>query len=159
MTNVSQAYMLTQDFRDLLVQEISTLKKQNVVLQQSAREQQTLVAAANEDLFLELLEVGDALEALLDYLANNSNPSVEFTQRLPKSLGAVQRKFLNILKKRQVTSIEIEGTQPDFNVCRVVDRETRTDVADQTITKVVRKGFYLGEKILRPTEVITSKLE
>lgn len=159
MTNVSQTYILTQDFRDSIVQEISTLKKQNVVLQQSAREQQTLAAAANEDLFLELLEVGDALEALLDYLANNSNPSVEFTQRLPKSLGAVQRKFLNILKKRQVTSIEIEGTQPDFNVCRVVDREIRTDVADQTITKVVRTGFYLGEKILRPTEVITSKLE
>jgi molecular chaperone GrpE len=41
----------------------------------------------------------------------------------------------------------------------VVDREIRTDVADRTMTKVVRTGFYLGEKILRPTEVITSKLE
>lgn len=159
MSDVAQSYILTQDLRDLLVQEISALKKQNVVLEQSAREQQTVAAAVNEDLFLELLEVGDALEALLDYLANNPSPSVEFTQRLPKSLGAVQRKFLNILKKRQVTSIDIEGTQPDFNLCHVVDREIRTDVADQTITKVVRKGFYLGEKILRPMEVITSKLE
>jgi len=154
-----QTYILTQELRDLLAQEISTLKKRNVVLQQSTREQKTLAAAANEDLFLELLEVGDALETLLDYLANNPNPSPEFTQRLPKSLGAVQRKFLNILKKRQVTSIDIELTQPDFNLCRVVERERRTDVADQTITKVVRQGFYLGEKILRPTEVITSKLE
>lgn len=146
MSDAAQSYILTQDLRDLLVREISALKKQNVVLEQSAREQQTIVAAANEALFLELLEVGDALEALLGYLANNPNPSPEFTQRLPKSLGAVQRKFLNILKKRQVTSIDIEGTQPDFNLCRVVDREIRTDVAEQTITKVVRKGFYLGEK-------------
>ncbi len=27
------------------------------------------------------------------------------------------------------------------------------------ITKIVRRGFHLGEKILRPTEVITSKPE
>lgn len=96
---------------------------------------------------------------MLDYLAINPNPSLEFTQRLPKSLGAVQRKFLNVLKKRRVTSIEIDRTQPNFNICRVVDREKRTDVAEQTITKIVRKGFYLGEKVLRPVEVITSKLE
>ena len=39
------------------------------------REQQTQAASATEDLCLELLEVGDALEALLDYLTNNPNPS------------------------------------------------------------------------------------
>jgi molecular chaperone GrpE len=159
MSDAVQSYILTQDLRDLLAQEISTLKKQNILLQQSVREQKTIAAVVNEELFLELLEVGDTLEVLLDYLANNSTPSSEFIQRLPKSLGAVQCKFLNILKKRQVTTIEIEGTQPDFNLCRVVEREIRTDLADQTITKVVRKGFYLDEKVLRPIEIITSKLE
>lgn len=159
MSNTPQTYILTQELRDLLMQEIGTLKKQNVSLQQSLREQQTGAAAATEDLILEILEVGDALEALLDYLANNPNPSPEFLGRLPKSLGAVHRKFLSVLKKRQVVPIVLEGTQPDFNLCRVVDREVRTDLADQTITKIVRQGFHLGEKMLRPTEVITSKPE
>lgn len=160
MSNASQTYIITQELRDLLMQEIGTLKKQNVSLQQSLREQQTGAAATTEDIFLEILEVGDALEALLDYLANNPNPSPEFLGRLPKSLGAVHRKFLSVLKKRQVVSIElVEGTQPDFDLCRVVDREVRTDLPDQTVTKIVRRGFYLGEKILRPTEVITSKPE
>jgi molecular chaperone GrpE len=157
VSDAPQTYSLTQELRDLLVQEIGTLKKQNVSLQQSLREQQNVAAATTEDIFLEILEVGDALEALLDYLANNPNPSPEFLHRLPKSLGAVHRKFLSVLKKRQVVPIEIEGTQPDFNLCRVVDREVRTDLADQTITKIVRWGFHLGEKILRPIEVITSK--
>jgi molecular chaperone GrpE len=157
VSDAPQTYIITQEMRDLLVQEIGTLKQQKVSLQQSLREQQTQAAAATEDLFLELLEVGDALEALLEYLTNNSNPSPEFIQRLPRSLGAVHRKFLSVLKKRQVVSIELEGTQPDFNLCRVVDREVRTDLADQTITKIVRQGFTLGEKILRPAEIITSK--
>lgn len=159
MSNAPQTYLLSQELRDLLMQEVGTLQKQNVSLQQSLREQQNQAAAASEDLFLELLEVGDALEALLEYLGSNPNPSPEFIQRLPKSLGAVQRKFLGVLKKRQVVAIELEGTQPDFNLCRVVDREVRTDVPDRTITKIVRRGFSLGEKILRPTEVITSKPE
>lgn len=159
MSDAPQTYVLSQELRDQLQQELETLYKQNVSLQQSLRSQQTQAVAAAEDLFIELLEVGDSLEALLDYLANNPNPSPEFIQRLPKSLGAVQRKFLSVLKKRQVVPIELQGTQPDFNLCRVVDREIRADLPDQTITKTVRRGFSLDEKILRPTEVITSKPE
>ncbi|MEH2346927.1 MAG: nucleotide exchange factor GrpE [Nostoc sp.] len=152
-------FILSKEKCDLTIQKFGNLQKENVLLQQSLREQQTQTAANAEDLFLELLEIGDALEALLDYLEQNSNPSPEFIQRLPKSVGAVNRKFLGILAKRHVLPIEIElqSTQPDFNLCRVVDREERNDLADQTITKIVRRGFYLGEKTLRPTEVITSK--
>ncbi|KJH70594.1 molecular chaperone GrpE (heat shock protein) [Aliterella atlantica CENA595] len=148
---------MSQELRDLLIKEIGSLNKQNVSMQQSLREQQTQASAESEDLFLELLEVGDALEALLDYLANNPDPSPEFLRRFPKSSGAVQRKFLSVLKKRQVIPIELEGTQPNFDLCRVVDREVRADLADRTITKVVRQGFHVGDKVLRPTEIITSK--
>ncbi|MBD2777209.1 nucleotide exchange factor GrpE [Iningainema tapete] len=157
MSNVSQTYIISSELRDLLVQQISSFQKQNVLLQQSLREEQTQSEASLEDLFLEILEVGDALYGLMTYLENNPNPSPEFIQRLPKSIAAVHRKFLSVLEKRQVIPIEIEDTQPDFNLCRVVDREVRTDVADQTITKIVRQGFRLGDKVLRPTEVITSQ--
>jgi len=159
MSDTQQAYILSQESRDLLVQAISNFQKQNVSLQQSIREQKTQAAATTEDLFLELLEVTDALQSLLDYLENNPDPSSEFIQRLPRSVGAVNRKLLNVLEKRQVLPIELEEAQPDFSLCRVVDREVRADLPDKTITKVVRKGFHLGENILRPTEVIMSKLE
>ncbi len=159
MSDAPQTYILSQESRDVLVQQISSFQKEIVSLQQSVREQQNCAAATLEDLFLELLEVGDALSALISYLEDNPNPSPEFLQRLPKSVGAVYRKFQVVLGKRQVFPIELEGSQPDFNLCRVVDREVRTDVADQTITKVVRRGFRSGEKILRPAEVITSKPE
>jgi molecular chaperone GrpE len=154
-------YIIIQEKVDLTIQEINNLKKEKVLLQQSLREQQTQSATNTEDLFLELLEIGDALEDLLDYLKqNHTSPSPEFIQRLPKSLEVVNRKFLGVIGKRQVLPIEIElqSTQPDFNLCRVVDREVRNDMPDQTITKIVRRGFSLGEKILRPAEVITSKL-
>lgn len=49
-------------------------------------------------------------------------------------MGAVHRKFLSVLAKRQVLPIELQGTQPDFNLCRVVDREVRADLPEQTIS-------------------------
>ncbi len=159
MSDAPLTYVLSQEERDQLQRELEALYKERVLLQQSLREQQTQAAATTEDLFLELLEVGDALEALLNYLTDNPNLSPEFLQRLPRSLGAVHRKFLSVLGKRQVCPIELEGTQPDFNLCRVVDREVRADLPDQSITKILRRGFRLSEKILRPTEVITSKTE
>jgi molecular chaperone GrpE len=159
VSDVTSSYILTPELRDLIVDKIGSLQKENTLLQQSLREQQTQATAQNEELFLELLEVADALDALLEYLENHSEPSPEFISRLPRSISVVNRKFFGVLAKRQVTPIELQSNEPDFNLCRVVDREERTDVPDQTITKVVRKGFVWREKVLRPTEVITAKSE
>jgi molecular chaperone GrpE len=101
--------------------------------------------------------VFDAMESPLDYLKNNSEIDPLFVKRLPKSLGNVQQKLSIVLEKRQVSRIDIQGDKPDFTCCQVVDREERDDLEDQTITKVVRKGFRLGAKVLRPVEVITAK--
>ncbi|MEO3704434.1 nucleotide exchange factor GrpE [Trichormus azollae] len=92
-------------------------------------------------------------------MQNNRNPTPEFIERLPRSIAALNCKFLSVLGKRQLIPIELESIEPDFNLCRVIDREERTDVPDQTITKIVRRGFRWTEKMLRPTEVITAKVE
>jgi len=158
VSDPSPKYLISLELRNLLVQKLSTLEKDNVSLQKSLKEQQNQTTAQTEDLFLELLEVADALEALLYYLENNPHQSSEFIARLPNSISAVNRKFLGILRKRQLLPIELQaGTEPDFNLCRVIDREERTDIPDQAITKIVRRGFYWGEKVLRPAEVITAK--
>lgn len=149
-------YRLTQEQRESLLQELSILLKQNVLLHQSLREQKTQSASDVEDLFLELLEVSDALESLLTYLKNNPDVNQAFIQRLPRSLGVVHHKLLTVLSKHHVLPIELQSEQLDFNLCRVVDRELRSDLEDQTIVHVVRQGFILGEKVLRPMEVITS---
>lgn len=159
MSKIPQTYIINQEQRDSITEELGKLKKQNIQLQQSLREQQAKSTAESEDLFLELLEVADTLESLLTYLENNSNPTPEFIQRLPRSIGAIYRKLLNVLAKRQVVPIELEESQLDFNLYKVVDREVRTDLADQTITQILRRGFRRSEKILRPAEVIVSKNE
>lgn len=155
MTNLT----FNAELRDQLVNELGNLQKERVGLQQELREQKSHAIAAKEELFLELFDVFDAVEFLLDYMEQHSELPPQFIQRLPKSLSIVQKKLLGVLQRRQVELLELEGTKPDFDFCRVVEREVRSDVEDQTITKIVRRGFRHGDKILRPIEVITSKKE
>lgn len=152
-------FNLSSEIRDRLVQELAVLTKERVSLQHSLRENTSRATAASEELFLELLEVVDALEFLLDYTTEHPELPDRFIKRLPQSLLSIQKKLLGILEKREVHQLAFEGTKPNFDTCRVVDREVRSDLEDQTITKIVRQGFCLGDKILRPIEVITSKTE
>mgnify|MGYP006289583013 FL=1 len=130
--------------------------KDKFSLGQEIREQTSQMNAEQEKLFLELLELYDGLESLITALKENpDNPRL--MKRLPKSLTSLQNKLLTTLKRRNVNLIEHSASFPDYEVCEVVDREPRDDLKENTITKVVRQGFWFKEKILRYLEVITSQ--
>jgi molecular chaperone GrpE len=159
MSTVQSDVQLTAENCETLVQEISDLLRQNFTLSQSLRDQTQQQKSENEILFLELLEVVDAMNALIKYSTSsnpidNPHPS---TVAITKSLKSIQKKTIGILAKRQVTAIELPENKLNFETCRVVDQEVRPDLPPQTIVQVMRQGFRSGDRILRPTEVIISK--
>jgi molecular chaperone GrpE len=152
-------YKISEEDRNKLLSLITNLKKEEASLKQALRQEREGNRSEKEQIFLELLEVFDTLESLLNFLEDRPEPDVRAWKRLPKSLKSVQTKLLSILEKRQVVKIELSDHQPDFTICQVVDREIRPDLEEQTITKIVRQGFTIEDKLLRPIEVITSKQE
>ncbi len=50
MSDSSPKYLISLELRNLLVQKLSTLEKDNVALQKSLKEQQTQTTAQTEDL-------------------------------------------------------------------------------------------------------------
>ncbi|NCR52305.1 MAG: nucleotide exchange factor GrpE [Microcystis aeruginosa L211-07] len=153
-------YKISEEDRNKLLSQIRTLFKEEASLKQALRQQGENNRSEKEQIFLELLEVFDTLESLLNFLEDRPDePDERVWKRLPKSLKSVQTKLLSILEKRQVLKIELSDHQPDFTICQVVEREIRPDLAEQTITKIVRQGFTIEDKLLRPIEVITSQQE
>jgi molecular chaperone GrpE len=150
---------------ETLVHSIGDQLRQNFTLSQTVREQSQQHNSQQEVLFLELLEVADAMALLLRYTNSmNENSVPHGNDRQPaiaiaKSLTSIQKKLLGVLDKRQVTPIEPTNDAIDFATCRVVDQEVRPELAPQTITQVVRQGFRWHDRVLRPTEVIISKPE
>jgi len=151
---MSQMFYLSSEQRELLQQEISKLLKENMRLSQEFQQQQKMVAAAREELFLELLDVADALEFLLAYTDNRSGTD-NAPERLSKYIATIGKKLLGILARREIQPLDVScGTQPDFRYCRVLEREVRPDLEEQTIVKVVKPGFSLADRVLRHAEVI-----
>jgi molecular chaperone GrpE len=150
---------------ETLVQSIGEQLRQNFTLSQAVREQAQQHNSEQEVLFLELLEVADAMTLLLRYtnlINDNSVPHGNDRQpaiAIAKSLTSIQKKLLGVLGKRQVNPIEITNDAIDYTACRVVDQELRPELAPQTITQVVRQGWRWHDRVLRPTEVIISKPE
>ncbi len=150
---------------ETLVQSIGDQLRQNFTLSQTLRAQTQQHNSEHEVLFLELLEVVDAMALLLQYADSsheNVVPKVSDRQSaiaIAKSLKSIQKKLLGVLAKRQVNPIVPSHGAIDFATCRVVDQEVRPELSPQTITQVVRQGFRWRDRILRPTEVIISKPE
>jgi molecular chaperone GrpE len=163
MENHQPNLQLTASGCETLVQEIGDLLRRNFTLAQTLRDQQQHSSSESEVLFLELLEVVDAMELLLRY-ADSVHKDTRENDRaaslaVAKSLKSIQKKLLGVLSKRQVHGIAPPADRLDFETCRVVDQEIRPELSPQTITQVVRQGFCWGNRILRPTEVIISKQE
>jgi len=153
----SHKYSLTPEQKEQLEKELRDLYQKEFSLRQTLLQVKENHTASQEQMFLELLEVFDGLEFLVDYLRNNSEVIPPPLKRLPKSLENLQKKLLGILKQKDVEIIEFVDSTPNFEVCQVVDCESREDVEENTVTKVIRRGFTSQKKLLRPVEVIVAK--
>ena len=146
--------LITEKQRDEIIKEVSELIKDNIKLQQNLNQNDSEKQAKDEKLFLEILEIFDAIEVLSNYFDHDSKNNNNKNKRIAKNLVTIQKKILNLLKTREVFPLNFQEKYPDFKLCRVVSQEIRDDVETQTITKIIRQGFRYKEKILRPTEVV-----
>jgi molecular chaperone GrpE len=150
----SEDYLvITKEQQQQAIEQIGCLLKERRSLQQSLSKQDVTNSTNNEQLFLELLEMFDTLESLIDYFQGNHQLTERAIERLPKSLGTIQIKLLSILARRQVKMIEVVGTELEGDLYQVVDTQINQNLTTPVITKVVRQGFIIGDRLLRPVEV------
>ena len=152
----SDNFIISKVQQQQTIEQIGCLLKERLSLQQSLADRVATHTSSNEQLFLEILEIFDTLESLIDYLQNNPQLTQKAIERIPKSLNTVQSKLLATLARRQVQRVEI--TDPaDLQFCQIVDTQIESGVTVPTISKVVRQGFTIDERLLRPVEVIVQK--
>jgi molecular chaperone GrpE len=104
-------------------------------------EQKTL---ALESVFAELLCVIDSFDAIKP----DSKIDYEGVQKIRKLL-------VNALEKYSLKEVENNQTF-DANYHQALTTEERDDLEEHTITEILRKGYLLGEKLIRPALVKVS---
>ncbi len=141
-----------------VVQEEEPLKDQLLRLRadfdnfrkRTQRERGELFLLANETLFLEILPVIDHFE-----MGFKSAEDHKADCSVTEGFRIVYNQLLDVLKKFNVTAIDAIGEPFDPHRHESL-MHMPSDKPAETVIEQVRRGYLLGEKLLRASQVIVS---
>ena len=116
------------------------------------KEKADFLKFANEGLITELLRVMDDFERAIDSAKNTNDAKV-----LLQGIEMVRRDFVDILKDSGLKVIDPVGEPFDPEKHEAVEHIEDDEHPGNTILEVLRKGYELNGKVLRPAAVKVSK--
>lgn len=112
-----------------------------------ARETEAVVKLANEALLVRLMPVLDDFDAALAHLQGDASKGVQM----------VHDNLLKALAAAGLEEIPADGAAFDPYVHDCIQQVPDPALQDGTVKEVVRKGYRLPDRILRPAQVIVVK--
>ena len=109
------------------------------------RDQETSRANMKGDILQKVLPVLDDLERALQ-----NRPADE---AWASGIELIARKFQSVLESEGVKRIEAEGQPFDPNFHEAISHEPNEDVPSEHVIAIVRNGYVIGERVIRPALV------
>jgi len=119
----------------------------------AAREREDAVRYANTSLLERLLPVLDNFELGLD-AARQSGDGAE---GILQGMGMVQKQLQDFLRDSGVEVIDAVGTPFDPNMHEALGQEPSGEIAEGIVSRQIRRGYKLKDRLLRPAAVMVSK--
>lgn len=116
------------------------------------REKNELYRRANEDIMQEFLPVLDHLDLALEAANTHKAESA-----VVEGFRLVSEQILSVLNKFGLVPIDVEGQQFDPNRHEAISRMVSGEVPENTVITQVRRGYMLGDKLLRAAQVVVSE--
>ena len=110
------------------------------------------VEASKAEILLKFLSIRDDYLRALEMVKQNKSDMV-----IIEGLQGILKNFDNLLSSEGVSEIESVGTPFDPNIHDAINFTYSDDLPEDTVTKEIRKGYMLNNKVLRPSIVETSK--
>jgi molecular chaperone GrpE len=103
-------------------------------------------------LLIKLLKVYDDCALAVETLKNG-----DYDPTVVSGVQGIMTNFESLMKDEGVVEIETLGTPFDPNIHDAIGFVSNELAPDNTIMEVIRKGYFLRNKVLRPSSVILSK--
>jgi molecular chaperone GrpE len=107
--------------------------------------------AGRRDLLKRMLDVLDSLDRANAFRRQGTPP-----EQLVDGVLATAKQFATILENENVQPIEVVGKPFDPAIAEAVGTRTNPNVPEHTVLDEARKGYRIGDDILRPAQVIVS---
>ena len=114
------------------------------------RERRDLSDHFTVELLTEFLPVLDDVERALAAASATPEPVLASHRQ---GLELIQKQFLELLRRRQVAAIEAHGADFDPNLHQAVGQEVSPAHREGEVIEDMRRGYRLGDRLLRPSMV------
>ena len=128
---------------DRLLRQVAEFDNYRKRIDRERREASDYAAA---DVLQDILPILDDFERALQVDAPGSEP-------YRQGLEIIHRALLELLRKRGVTAIDAVGTDFDPHIHQSVAYEEAPDKRDGEVIAEFRRGYRLGDRLLRPAMV------
>ncbi len=119
-----------------------------------AQERESLINYGTETALTKLIEVLDNFER-----ANKALENVEDIEKVKESFDLIQKQVYETLTKLGLEEIKAIGEEFDPNFHEAVMQTPTSEHPEHTIIAELRKGYKMGDKVLRPTMVNVAAAE
>jgi len=116
------------------------------------RESDEFKKFANETIFKQLLTIVDNLERAISLTDESTDK-----EGLLKGVELTHKEIIKLLETFNVKVIEADNQPFDPNFHQAVTQEETDDLPDNTVAKVLQKGYLLHDRLIRPAMVVVSK--
>ncbi len=139
----------SEKFRDLYLRSQADLDNYR---KRATREIEDARRYANLSLLERLLPVLDNFELGLD--AARQSPGAE---NILQGMSMVQKQLQDFLRESGAEPIEAVGAEFDPNLHEALGQEPSDEAPEGVITRQLRRGYKLKDRLLRPSAVMVSK--
>ena len=107
---------------------------------------------AADRLLIRVLDVADDFDLAVEHVPQDAkdSPWVE-------GISAIDRKLRMLLEAEGISIMEGEGEPFDPHTQQAISYEDTADVPDGTVTKVIQRGYTIGDRVLRPALVAVAR--
>ena len=149
ITDLSLAEQQRDEYKERLLRKTAEFDN---FRKRTERERQNVEETAAFNIIHELLPLVDNLERALGV-----EPGTEGSEAYRKGVELIYRELQEILRRRGVKPIEALGAQFDPHYHQAVSYEPADDRSDGEIVEEFRRGYMLGDRLLRPSMVKVAK--
>jgi molecular chaperone GrpE len=115
------------------------------------------ISRAQRPLFIDLIMLHDTMKQAVEWIGSSSDRSIE---DILLRLGILESELLEILARRDIRPFDESPTMLDRQMHRTVKTVLTSESEDNNrVLQVVRTGFFIGNKVLRPEEVVITRYD
>lgn len=147
--NVAELAKQRDEFYDRLLRKTAEFDNYR---KRTERERLQLSEAAAADLLTELLPLVDDMERAL-----NADGGSDGAAAIRKGVELIHKQLLEVLRKRGVKPIDALGADFDPHFHQAVAHEPAEGRREGEVIEEFRRGYMLGDRLLRPAMVKVAK--